>query len=86
MMNKRLSSTIGLIAVIGLLASPNAIGAGGKNAYNNPTGSPAEDTFQMPYMNIGDGRVLVQCAEDEEMLLTPTNDGGVEIVCAPAAD
>lgn len=81
-----LSTLIGSIAVIGLLASPSAIGAGGKNAYSNPTGSPAEDTFQMPYMNLGDGRMLVQCAEGEEMLLTPTSDGGIEIVCAPATD
>ena len=75
---------IALAAVIGLLVSPSAIGAGGKNAYNTHTGSPAEDTVQMPYVNLGDGRVLAQCAEYEEVLLTPKSDGGVEIVCAPA--
>lgn len=81
-----MKKTLVVLMSAALLFGGPAMSAGGKNAYNNPSGSPSDDDFEMPYLNVGEGRVLVQCAEDEEMLITPLSEGGVEIVCAPAEE
>ncbi|NEX21117.1 hypothetical protein G3480_12475 [Thiorhodococcus mannitoliphagus] len=63
-----------------------ALAGGGQNAYNNPTGDPAEDTYQTPYTNVGDGRIMVFCAEDESLVVTPAEGGAVEATCVPDED
>ena len=83
---KILISLTALTAVAGLIAAPQTMAAGDKNAYNNPTGDPPTDTYQTPFANAGGGRMLVFCADDETLILTPTADGSVEITCMPAAD
>jgi hypothetical protein len=85
-MMKRLMAVTALAAIIGLTAGAQALAAGGQNAWNNPTGDPPSDTYQTPYANAGEGRMLVFCAEDETLVMTPTADGSVEITCMPAAE
>jgi hypothetical protein len=66
------------------LISTTLIAGGGKLAYGNPTGDPAEDTYQTPYANVGeDGRILVFCAEDELLVITPVDSGAAEASCQP---
>lgn len=83
-MNTHIASIAALATAIVLIATSPALAGGGQNAYNNPTGSPAEDTFQMPYANTDGGRMLVFCAEDETLVMTPTGDGAVELTCVAA--
>ena len=84
-MKMSLLHVVGVLVILALAAGSSALASGGKNAYNNPSGSPADDGFEMPYVNYGDGRVLVQCADDETLMVIPDPDQeGVEIVCAPA--
>jgi hypothetical protein len=83
-MNKVITSTAALAAVIVLVAAPQALAAGGQNAYNNPTGEPAEDTYQTPYANAGGGRMLVFCADNETLVMTPAADGAMELTCVAA--
>ena len=73
-----------LAAIIGLCTGAQALAAGGQNAYNNPTGDPADDTYQMPYANMGGGRIEVFCAEDEELVITPVDGSAVEVTCIAA--
>ncbi len=75
-----------LTAIISLAASGALLGAGGKNAYNNPSGSPSEDTFETPYVNPDGGRMMVFCAEDEKLVVTPVDTGTVEVTCVPAEE
>ncbi len=84
-----MSKYIGLVAmlatVIVLASAPQAFAGGGKNAYNNPSGSPDDDTFETPYANTGDGRMLVFCAEDETLITLAMADGTLELTCVPTA-
>jgi hypothetical protein len=40
-----------LAAIVSLTSSAPVLAAGGKNAYNNPNGNPAEDTVETQYTN-----------------------------------
>ena len=73
-----------LAAIIGVCAGTEALAGGGQNAYNNPTGDPAEDTYQTPYANTGGGRIEVFCAEDEKLVVTPVDGSAVEVTCIAA--
>jgi hypothetical protein len=76
-----------LLVAIGMalvFASTTSFAEGGKKAYSNPGGEPAEDTYQTPYASEGDGRVLVYCAEDEVLVITPVDTGAAEAVCQTA--
>ena len=75
-----------LAAIICLAASAPLLGEGGKNAHNNPIGSPSDDNFEAPYANRGDGRMMVFCAEDEKLLVTPVDGGVIEVTCMLADD
>ncbi len=84
-MKSNMVSVVGMTVLSLLVGSVAIAGAGGgKNAYSNPTGDPAEETFLTPYMNVGAGRLQVACADSEEMQITPAADGSLEIVCLPA--
>jgi len=79
----RIRVTLGVLTVLGL-ALPLTLGAsGGKNAYNNPNGSSADGDFDAPYVNAGDGRMLIFCDEQETLIMKPLADGSVEAVCVP---
>ncbi len=75
-----------ITAIISLAASGPLLAEGGKNAHNNPNGSPSEDTFETPYTNPDGGRMMVFCAEDEKLVVTPLDSGAVEVTCVPADD
>jgi hypothetical protein len=66
-----------------LAVGSGAFAAGGQNANGNPTGDPAEDTYQNPFSNQGDGRMLIYCADDETLLILPAEGGAVEATCVP---
>jgi hypothetical protein len=67
------------------IAAGTALASGGQNAYGNPTGEPAEDTYQNPFSNSGeDGRMQIWCAEDETLVITPAEGGVMEATCVPA--
>ncbi len=83
---KGLLFTTVIVAVIGLVRSAGALAGGDQNAYNNPTGDPPDDTYQTPYANTGDGRIMVFCAEGEVLVITPAEGGAVEASCLPAGD
>lgn len=84
---KRCTAVVAVLATaIALFAAPQVLAAGGKNAYNNPTGDPPADTYKMPYANAGDGRMLIFCAEDETLVTMTLADGSVEVTCIPAAE
>ena len=84
---KRRNAVVAVLATaIALLAAPQVLAAGGKNAYKNPTGDPPADTYQTPYANAGDGRMLIFCAEDETLVTMILADGSVEVTCIPAAE
>jgi hypothetical protein len=59
-----------LATAIASLTVPQVLAAGGETAYNNSTGDPPADTYQTPYANAGDGRMLIFCAEDPGRRLT----------------
>ncbi|MCC7276822.1 MAG: hypothetical protein IT487_00705 [Chromatiaceae bacterium] len=84
-----MSKYIGLVAVLAtvivLVATPQTFAGGGKNAYNNPSGSPDEDTFETPYANTGGGRMLIFCAEGETLITLSMADGTLELTCVPTA-
>ncbi len=71
------------IAAACLFVAMPVLAGGDQNAHNNPTGDPAEDTYQTPYSNAGDGRIMVFCAEDEKLVVTPVDTGAVDISCIP---
>ena len=74
-------------AILVVLTSSNVAWAGGdKNAHNNPNGNPAEDTFQTPYANTGDGRMMIFCAENEMLVVTPIEPGALEVICIPTTE
>ncbi|UHD17931.1 hypothetical protein [Thiocapsa bogorovii] len=79
------NAIVAIVVATSFACGNSALAAGGKNAYNNPTGDPAEDTYQTPYTNVGEGRIMVFCAEGETLVVTPAEDGAVEAVCVPAA-
>jgi hypothetical protein len=85
-MKRHTAVVAALATAIALLASPQVLAAGGKNAYNNPTGDPPADTYQTPYANAGEGRMLIFCAEDETLVTMTLADGSVEVTCIPAAE
>lgn len=82
-MNAKMTA-LGMVALLSMAVSFPAAAEGGKNAYNNPNGDPADDTFEAPYVNAGDGRVMVFCAEGETLVLTPVDTGSAEATCVPA--
>ena len=84
-MSKYIGLTAVLATVIVLVGAPPAFAGGGKNAYNNPSGSPDEDTFETPYANTGGGRMLVFCAEGETLVTLTMADGTLELTCVPTA-
>ncbi len=87
MIKQLISSTTLAAAVILVLIGGSAVLAGGdKNAYNNPTGDPPEDTYLTPYANFGKGRMMVFCAEDEKLVITPVDVGSVEASCIPVPE
>ncbi|MCP5417781.1 MAG: hypothetical protein H6965_11870 [Chromatiaceae bacterium] len=71
------------VAVVSFAAAVPAWASGGKNAYNNPNGSPADEVFEAPYTNLGEGRVMLFCAEDEKLVVTPIDKAAVEATCVP---
>lgn len=74
--------TLASIAVIALAFSAGLYAAGGKNAYNNPSGDPSSDTFETPFANYdGDGRMMIFCAEDELLVVIPAEGGALEVTC-----
>jgi hypothetical protein len=77
---------LAILVLMSLVCVSATLAAGGKNAYNNPTGDPAEDTYQTPFVNVGDGRIMVFCAEDESLVVTPAKGGVVEAACVPDGD
>ncbi len=62
-MKKHIGSVAVLALVLALAGSFPALASGGKNAYN-PSGSPADETFETPYANTGGVPMPVFCAED----------------------
>lgn len=81
------ASPILVSAVLGaavLLSSAQPLASGGKEAYGNPTGDPAEDTYQNPYASQGDGRLLIYCEEGETLVIVPVEVGMAEATCQPA--
>ena len=79
----RIRVTLGVLTVLGLALLLLLGASGGKNAYNNPNGSPADGDFDAPYVNAGDGRMLIFCDEQETLIMKPLADGSVEAVCVP---
>lgn len=77
---------VALVAVIGIATSSLSLAGGDKNAHNNPKGDPPGDTYLEPYANPGDGRMMVFCAEDEKLVVTPVDIGAVDATCVPAND
>lgn len=73
-----------LIALLALATSGTLWAGGDKNGYSNPTGDPAEDTYQTPFANSSGGRMLVYCADDEELVVTPVDGQAVEVTCLSA--
>jgi hypothetical protein len=70
------------LTAIALASSAGLYAAGGKNAYNNPSGDPSSDTFETPFANYdGDGRMMVFCAEDELLVVVPAEGGALEVTC-----
>ncbi|NCA89075.1 MAG: hypothetical protein EOM92_09190 [Gammaproteobacteria bacterium] len=78
--------TMAVMVVLGLVLPLTLAASGGKNAYNNPNGSPADGDFDAPYVNAGDGRMLVFCDEQETLIMKPLGDGSIEMVCVPVDD
>jgi hypothetical protein len=66
-------SILTLITVVAFGFSSTLFAGGGKNAYSNPTGDPAEDTYQTPFANTDSGRMLVYCADEEDLVVTPVD-------------
>ena len=77
---------VAAFAAAALIASAALSAGGDKNAVNNPNGSPADATFDSPYINGGDGRVLVYCDEGETLVLTPIGSTSAEATCVPLGD
>ena len=78
-------SILTLGCVFALIGSSALFASGGQKAYSNPTGDPAEDTYLEPYTNGGvGGRMLVYCADDEKLVVTPVDGAGVEVTCEAA--
>jgi hypothetical protein len=75
---------VAVLAIIVLVGAPQTFAGGGKNAYNNPSGSPDGDTFETPYANTGGGRMLVFCAENETLVTLTLADGSLELTCVPS--
>ena len=70
------------IAAIAVGFSPTLLAGGGQNGYNNPKGDPAEDTYNEPFANYdSDGRMMIFCAEDELLVVIPTEGGALEVTC-----
>ena len=84
-MNKYFGLVAVLATVFVLVGAPQTFAGGGKNAYNNPSGTPDGDTFETPYANTGGGRMLVFCAEDETLITLAMADGTLELTCVPTA-
>lgn len=76
-------AALALLTAIALVFSAAAFAGGDKNAHNNPSGEPDDESFEMPFLNMGDGRVMVFCAEDELLVITPVNSGAADAVCIP---
>jgi hypothetical protein len=66
------------------LSGTQLLAGGDKMAYGNPTGDPAEDTYQNPYASQGDGRLLIYCEEGETLVIVPVETGMAEATCQPA--
>ncbi len=72
------------IAAFSLIFSATLIAGGDQNGYNNPKGDPAEDTYLEPFANYDDGgRMMIFCAEDELLVVVPTEGGALEVTCQP---
>ncbi len=84
-MSKYIGSIAMLATSLVLVGAPPTFAEGGKNAYNNPSGSPDEDAFETPYANTGGGRMLVFCAEGETLVTLAMADGTLELTCVPTA-
>jgi hypothetical protein len=80
---KKYIGSIAFLAIAMVLAGSQAFAGGGKNAYNNPSGSPDDATFETPFANTGGGRMLVFCAEDETLVTLTMADGSLELTCVP---
>ena len=72
-----------LAAIIAISAGTQVLAVGDKNAYKNPTGEPDDGEVLPPYSNKGDGRTLVFCGENETLVVTPVDEGAVELQCIP---
>ena len=74
-------SILSLITIIAFAFSGTLLAGGGKNAYSNPTGDPADDTYQTPFANADGGRMLVYCADGEDLVVTPVDGNAVKVTC-----
>ena len=83
MSQRPLIPSLALSAVVALTVATFANAGGDQNAHNNPTGDPPTDTYQVPYANVGDGRLMIFCAEDELLVITPVESGAAEATCVP---
>ena len=70
------------IMAIAVGFSPTLIAGGDQNGYNNPKGDIPEDTYNEPFANYdGGGRMMVFCAEEELLVVVPTEGGALEVTC-----
>jgi len=86
-MTRKLISITTLMAALayGLIGSSIGLAGGDKNAYNNPAGQPPQPD-QTPYVNTGDGRMMVFCEADEVLVITPVDLGSIEATCKAATE
>jgi hypothetical protein len=84
-MNARSSfAAVVALGAAAALCSTSLLAGGDKVAANNPVGDPPDDTYQEPYANQGDGRMLVYCEDGEVLVINPVDPGAAELVCEPA--
>ena len=74
-------SILTLIKVVAFGFSRVLLAGGDKNAYSNPTEDPAEDASRTPFANAEGGRMLVYCADEEDLVVTPVDRNAVEVPC-----
>jgi hypothetical protein len=51
-----------------------------------PNGGPAEGDFNAPYVNAGEGRMLITSDQQETLIMKPGSGGSVEVVCVPVEE
>lgn len=70
------------IAAVAVGFSSMLLAGGGQNGYNNPKGDIPDDTYNEPFANYdNEGRMMIFCAEDELLVVVPTEGGALEVTC-----